>query len=357
MCERAKIAELNARAAAHGHSGVLQPSVIPPQPVQPTLRTTIYPPNVRGEEIELKEVHGVDLDAEGEGEEEVDYDASDLEYDEDDEDEEDEEDLDDEEDGDGRRLPYDIISYSAASPPSLPQHPSAELRARPKKRSSDELLDDDDYDGLDDATATTGTGRTDTGTEDDDSTGGVSPTTTLRKSGYRSQGGTPPKRARIGEEDGKEGRPRSLSSSVGSDGEERPRYQYYAQYEEPAQLSPPTRHQSQPQSPGRHRKRNSEELDDADEDVHVPPHHQGKRVRTEEVVGSGTRSSPLLVASPDSLSTSSPSASAGLSWGDDLMREVMREVEEEDGEEGTPHLPSRGAATVRTAPDSGGGRS
>ncbi|KAF8911692.1 hypothetical protein CPB84DRAFT_1657466, partial [Gymnopilus junonius] len=193
------LAELNARAAANGYTGVLSPSIALSQPAQPTLRTTLYPPSVRGE-IELKEIH--DLDAEGEGEEEVDYDASDFEYD---EDEEDEEDYDDDDDDDGREAPYTIISYSVDSPPSVPQRLSPEPRARPRKRPSDELLDED-YD------------------------------------------------------------------------EELGRYEPFVKYEELAQLSPLQR-QSEPKSPGRHRKRNSEELDDADAEVHGSPHHKGKRVR------------------------------------------------------------------------------
>ncbi|KAF8959909.1 hypothetical protein BDZ97DRAFT_1598706, partial [Flammula alnicola] len=124
VCERAKVADMNARAA---YAALNAPApVVPSQPVQQTLRTTLYPSpivlstqTVDASEIELKEVNEIDPD--GDGEEEVDYDASDLDYDEDDEDDED--------------PAYDNASSFRYS---VSPDPEAEPERR-RKRSSDEL--------------------------------------------------------------------------------------------------------------------------------------------------------------------------------------------------------------------------
>ncbi|KAF9479108.1 hypothetical protein BDN70DRAFT_895231 [Pholiota conissans] len=222
ICERAKVADMNARAAAYAANAPVP--IVPSQPVQAVLRTTIYPnaavrhsPGVDTAEIELKEVSEVDLD--GDGEEEIDdYEASDLEYTSEDDEEED--------------APYDARGDYRYSP-----SPERELvPQRPRKRSSDELeepLADEVDDRRSDASS-------------------------------RRHVGTPPKRARLGD------RP---PLATNSDEEE--------VADAPESLQPPLEIHA---SPTRLRKRSSEELD---EDQAREPHTPHKRVRVARSDGLG----------------------------------------------------------------------
>jgi len=211
------VAEMNARAAYAALS-----SVVPSQPqtVNPSSRGVIYPPSntirsIDASEIELKEVHETDLD--GDGEEEVDYD-SEVEYDEDDEDADEE--IDDEDDPNHPRYEIDEADYQFT--PS----PSPELRTR--KRSSDELEDDLEEVLIENA--------------NDD-------TPSFRKPDRREQGGTPPKRARIGDD----------GVTLLSAEEEDPSSHEHLEETITSRLQP-----TPLASPSRMRKRNSEELEDGD---------------------------------------------------------------------------------------------
>ena len=124
------------------------------------MRTALYPAlvirNRQPGEIDLTEVEEIELD--GDGEEEVDYDGSDLEEYEDEEDEDNE-----------SRFEGEEYSYSV-SPEADP-----ELIVRPRKRSSDVLQEEEEEDTAD-----------------------TSDSASLRR---QEPGGTPPKRARIGDSD------------------------------------------------------------------------------------------------------------------------------------------------------------
>ena len=209
------MAEMNARAA-YAALSVVVPSQ--PQAVNPTSRGIIYPPsNIRtidASEIELKEVHEADLD--GDGEEEVDYD-SELEYDEEDEDADEE--IDEDDDPNNPRYEIDEADYRFT--------PSPEPEPRAKKRSSDELEDELEEVLIENA----------------------SDTPSFRRPDRREQGGTPPKRARIGD-DGV-----TLHSAEEED------HSGHEHLEETVT----SRLQPTPlASPSRMRKRNSEELEDGD---------------------------------------------------------------------------------------------
>ena len=212
------MAEMNARAAYAALT-----SVVPSQPqaVNPSSRGVIYPPsNIRSidaSEIELKEVHEADLD--GDGEEEVDYD-SEVEYDEDDEDADEE--IDDDDDPNNPRYEIDEADYRF----TLSPEPEPEPRAR--KRSSDELEDDLEEVLIENA--------------NDD-------TRSFRRSDRREQGGTPPKRARIGDD----------GVTLLSAEEEDPSGHEHLEETITSRLQP-----TPLSSPSRMRKRNSEELEDGD---------------------------------------------------------------------------------------------
>ncbi|KAF8161555.1 hypothetical protein B0H34DRAFT_796324 [Crassisporium funariophilum] len=174
ICERAKKAQAEAAAAY----AALAAPIVPSQQLEladPTSRatTTTFPSSVvrnRPGEIDLTEAGGVELD--GEGEEEVDYDGSDLEEYEDDE----------EDDNDSSRFEGDdVYSYSA----SEPEEPEVELEPspRPRKRSSDELEEEEEEELPVDA-------------DEASASASASDSPSLKR---RHQGGTPPKRARIGE--------------------------------------------------------------------------------------------------------------------------------------------------------------
>ncbi|KDR69868.1 hypothetical protein GALMADRAFT_214931 [Galerina marginata CBS 339.88] len=279
ICERAKVADINARAA---YAASIAPTVVHSQPApQATLRTTIYPQTaVRGVdagEIELKEINEVDLD--GEGEEEVEYeDDSGLEYDE-------EEEEDDEYDGSDRDYRY------SASPELEVEH---ERDTRPRKRSSDELLDED------------------VATDDDGVSASHSPS--LRRMDRREQEGTPPKRARIGDD-------RVLLRTIEDDYDGD---QDQDQEDSTAHLQPATQ-----LSAGRHRKRNSEELDDGE---HLADQASNKRVRVDR--------STELVASPRSVSSSGYGDSE-VTYSPSLLAEELHHEGAGGEEEDRPYLPPR----------------
>jgi hypothetical protein len=205
---------MNARAAYAALS-----SVVPSQPqaVNPSSRGVIYPPsNIRSidaSEIELKEVHGTDLD--GDGEEEVDYD-SELEYGDDDEDADEE--IDEDDDPNNPRYEIDEADYRFT--------PSPEPEPRARKRSSDELEDELEEVLIENA----------------------SDTPSFRRPDRREQGGTPPKRARIGDD----------GVTVHSAEEDHSGHEHLEE-------TVTSRLQPTPiSSPSRMRKRNSEELEDGD---------------------------------------------------------------------------------------------
>lgn len=161
---------MSARAAY----AAIAPGVVPSQPAPQTLKTTIYPlavarggvQNVDSTEIELKEANDADLD--GEGEEEIDYDISDYDDEEDEEEEE-----------DGSNVVYDVETHSYRY--SVSPEAGTEPEAPPsRKRSCDEL--DDGLDVPDDASS-------------------EAPSSRISGSDRREQGGTPPKRARLGDVD------------------------------------------------------------------------------------------------------------------------------------------------------------
>jgi len=208
---------MNARATYAALSSVV-PSQ--PQPVNPSSRGVIYPPSntirsIDASEIELKEVHETDLD--GDGEEEVDYD-SEVEYDEDDEDADEE--IDDEDDPNHPRYEIDEADYQFT--------PSPSPEPRTRKRSSDELEDDLEEVLIENA--------------NDD-------TPSFRKPDRREQGGTPPKRARIGDD----------GVTLLSAEEEDPSGHEHLEETITSRLQP-----TPLASPSRMRKRNSEELEDGD---------------------------------------------------------------------------------------------
>lgn len=203
---------MNARAAYAALSAVV-PSQ--PQAVNPSSRGVIYPSsNIRSidaSEIELKEVHETDLD--GDGEEEVDYDS----YDEDDEDADEE--IDEDDDPNNPQYEIDEADYRFT--------PSPEPEPRARKRSSDELEDDLEEVLIENA--------------------GDAPS--FRRPDRREQGGTPPKRARIGDD----------GVTLHSAEEEDPSGHEHLEETITSRLQP-----TPLSSPSRMRKRNSEELEDGD---------------------------------------------------------------------------------------------
>ena len=207
------MAEMNARAAYAALS-----SVVPSQPqaVNPSSRGVTYPPsnNIRtidASEIELKEVHETDLD--GDGEEEVDYD-SELEYDEDADEE-----IDEDDDPTNPRYEIDEADYRFT--------PSPEPEPRARKRSSDELEDELEEVLIENA----------------------NDSPSFRRPDRREQGGTPPKRARIGDD----------GVTLHSAEEEDPSSHEHLEETVISRLQP-----ASTSSPSRMRKRNSEELEDGD---------------------------------------------------------------------------------------------
>ncbi|PPQ83072.1 hypothetical protein CVT26_011916, partial [Gymnopilus dilepis] len=331
VCERAKMAEMNARAAAQGYSvpqqqqqvqyppqqqqqqyappNVQQQQQVVQQPVTLSvpLRGGSYAPNANANLIELKEAvleRGPEARREEEEEEEelddVDEYASDedeVDYSEDDGYSDgyvDEDDLDDGEgeDADAAEqppLPPPRPTQTQAAPGAkdvnastkgIPATAPAETRTYSRKRSSDELLDEYGRDRDTPAAAAAA----------------------LAQNATSNAATTPPspKRQRIVGGDGEEGRPRSLSS--GSEASEPPssrpeeKSRYFPTRPSTHTLSQPPSPTGPPSSsPGRMRKRNSEELE---EGVEVDADRLGKRAKV--TLGEGQEVQE--VASPDSVS-------------------------------------------------------